>query len=390
MKIAIAGCGIAGTAAGYLLSSQGHEVTIFEQAQHCGPIGAGILIQPIGQLVLKSLGIYEEIYQQSAPLDYIEALKHSGKRLIQLEYQRLRTDLYGLGVHRGRLFNALLTLAKQGGVVVKEDARIVAYHLSESGVSLELESNEHTETFDFLIATDGARSRLRLASGIAHHSVEYAYGALWTTGVCTAVDDRLFQVVEGTKKLAGLLPIGNQECSFFWGLTAEQFERFKQKGIDAWKSEVLRLCPQAEEMVARINSFEELTFTTYRSVSMRSWSAERIVFLGDAAHPTSPHLGQGANLALEDAWAFAECLKQETDFRTACLLYESLRKNKIHFYQHITRWLTPFFQSDGVVKGWGRDVTLPVMSQIPVLREQMLKTLCGFKTGWLQSKIGER
>lgn len=390
MKIAIAGCGIAGTAAGYLLAQQGHEVTIFEQAQRCGPIGAGILVQPIGQAVLKSLGIYDEIYQQSAQLNCIEALKHSGKRLIRLEYQRLRTGLYGLGVHRGLLFNSLLELAKQSGVVVREDARIAAYHLSDSGVSLKLDSNEHTELFDFMIATDGARSALRIASGIRHHTIEYAYGALWATGTCSSIEDRLFQVVEGTKRLVGILPIGNQECSFFWGLTAAQLESFKQSGLDVWKDEVLKLCPQGEELVTRINSFEELTFTTYRSVSMRSWSADRIIFLGDAAHPTSPHLGQGANFALEDAWVFSECLKQETNFSAACLHYESLRKNKIRFYQQITSWLTPFFQSDGFVKGWGRDITLPVMSQIPILREQMLKTLCGFKTGWLKSQIGEK
>tara|TARA_R110002111_G_C6008015_1_gene374383 strand:- start:31058 stop:32230 length:1173 start_codon:yes stop_codon:yes gene_type:complete len=389
MKIAIAGCGIAGTAAGYLLSRQGHEVTIYEQAVHCGPVGAGILIQPIGQAVLKSLGIYEDIYQQSAPLNFIEALKHSGKRLIQLEYQNLRSDLYGLGVHRGLLFSTLLTLAKRAGAVLRENAKLTGYHVSKAGVSLELEAHAPTEPYDFVLATDGARSALRSASGIPHQIVEYEYGALWTTGDCTAVTDRLFQVVEGTKKLTGLLPIGNSKCSFFWGLTASQFENYQRQGIEVWKRDVLELCPLSEELVSRINSFEELTFATYRSVSMKSWWADRILFLGDAAHPTSPHLGQGANLALEDVWTFSECLKQETDFYSACLRYETLRKNKIRYYQQMTRWLTPFFQSDGAIKGWGRDIFLPVMSQIPLLRKQMLKTLCGFKTGWTKSQLSE-
>lgn len=387
MRIAIVGCGIAGAAAGILFCRQGHEVTIFEQAQHCGPVGAGILIQPIGQSVLKSLGVYEDIHRQSAQLNSIEARKHTGKRLIHLEYQRLNRDLYGLGVHRGRLFSSLLSLAKQAGAVIQENARIVDYHNSNSGVSLELESKEHTESFDFIVATDGARSGLRSASGIVHQTVEYQYGALWATGACSAVKDRLFQVVEGTKKLAGLLPIGNDECSFFWGLTAPQFAKYQQLGIDIWKNEVLRLCPQSEELVTRISSFEELTFTTYRSVSMKSWWADSIIFLGDAAHPTSPHLGQGANLALEDVWIFSECLEQETDFQSACLVYESLRKQKIHFYQQLTGWLTPFFQSNGVIKGWGRDLFLPVMSQTPIVREQMLKTLCGLKAGWMKNQI---
>ncbi|MCA9022785.1 MAG: FAD-dependent monooxygenase, partial [Planctomycetaceae bacterium] len=293
MKIAIVGCGIAGAAAGHLLTSQGHAVTIFEQAAQCGPVGAGILIQPIGQAVLQSLGIYDDIYRQSARLNWIEARQHTGKRLIQLEYQRLRSDLYGLGVHRGLLFSALLSLAKQSGAEIQENSRIAGYQVLPSGVALKLESEESTEVFDFIIATDGARSGLRNVSGIEFKGAEYAYGALWTTGACAAVQDRLFQVVEGTQKLAGLLPIGNGECSFFWGLTAVQFNEFQQQGLDVWKKEVFQLCSQAEEIVDPIDSFEELTFTTYHNVSMRSWWTDRIVFLGDAAHPTSPHLGQG-------------------------------------------------------------------------------------------------
>lgn len=385
MKIAITGCGIAGTTAGYLFAQQGHEVTIYEQAKQCEPVGAGILIQPNGQEVLKSLGIYEEIYRQSARLNYIEALRSSGKRLIHLDYQNLGTDIYGLGVHRGLLFHSLLSLAKQAGVDVRENARVTGYQITDSGVALKLGSNEQTGPYDFIVATDGARSTLRSSSGISHKSVEYQYGALWTTGGCAAVDNRLFQVVEGTQKLIGLLPIGNSECSFFWGTTEEQFKISQELGIDHWKTNVLRICPQSDELLAGINSFNDFTFTTYRSVWMKSCWSDRIVFLGDAGHPTSPHLGQGANLALEDVWVFSESLKQRKDFSAACLQFESLRRQKIRFYQQLTHWLTPFFQSDGFVKGWGRDCFLPLMSQTPGLRSQMLKTLCGKKTGWLKS-----
>lgn len=387
MKIAITGCGIAGTAAGFLLSQQGHAVTIFEQAEKCSPVGAGILIQPIGQAVIKHLGIYDQIEQQSARLDYIEAIKHTGGRLVFLEYQRLRRQLFGLGVHRGLLFSSLLDLSIKVGAEIRENARISGFTHTTDGVVLAMDEDEQSEAFDCIVATDGARSILRNAAGIRHRSIDYEYGALWKTGSCTAVSDRLLQMVEGTKKLVGLLPIGKNQCSFFWGLTADQFADYQRQGIEVWKEDVRQLCPRAEEILAQIDSFAELTFTTYRDVSMKSCWTDRIVFLGDAAHPTSPHLGQGANLALEDVWEFTECLKNTAEFATACRQYEALRRQKILYYQQVTRWLTPFFQSDGWLKGWGRDLFLPLMCQTPVLREQMLKTLCGFKAGWTSSRI---
>ena len=193
--------------------------------------------------------------------------------------------------------------------------------------------------------------------------------------------------MDGTKKLVGLLPIGNSECSFFWGLTTAQFENYQRQGIDSWKTDVLSLCPQAGEIVKGIKSFDELRFMKYRNVSMRTCWSDRIIFLGDASHPTSPHLGQGANLALEDVWTFAESLEQKTDFQSACVCYESIRKRKIRFYQQLTHWLTPFYQSDGFLKGWGRDLFLPVTSQTPLFKSQMLKILCGYKTGWTKSEF---
>lgn len=387
MKIAITGGGIAGMAAGFLLAQAGHAVTIFEQAEKCRPVGAGILIQPIGQTVLKHLGIYDQIEQHSARLDYIEAIKHTGNRLVFLEYHRLRSQLFGLGVHRGLLFSALLELSSNAGVEIRENSRISGYRHISDGVVLEMGTEERSESYDCIVATDGARSILRSVSGIHHRCVDYEYGALWKTGSCTAVTDRLLQIVEGTRKLMGLLPIGNDQCSFFWGLTADQFAQYQRQGIEVWKQDVRQLCPPTEEMLSQIDDFTDLTFTTYRDVSMKSCRADRIVFLGDAAHPTSPHLGQGANLALEDVWEFSECLKGSPDFATACRQYESQRRSKIKYYQRVTRWLTPFFQSDSWLKGYGRDLFLPLMCQTPVLREQMLKTLCGFKAGWTRSRI---
>ncbi len=292
-KIAISGCGIAGTAAGHLLSAAGHEVTLFEQASKCRPVGAGIMLQPSGQMVLRRLGIHDAIAKLSTPLLGMEARLASGKQLVRLEYASLGDQLRAWGVHRGELFEQLLRLCLSSGAKVETSSLITHYASDDQQVTVVTQSGQEFGGFDFLITTDGSRSRLRDAAGIRFQSVEYPYAAIWATGPCDTVDDRLFQVVDGTKRLVGLLPIGSGRCSFFWGLRADSYQRLSAAGIEPWKAEVIQLCPQAEAFLQSIASFDQLTFATYRHVQMRRWHSDRIVFLGDACHASSPHLGQG-------------------------------------------------------------------------------------------------
>src|SRR5450432_2826767 len=74
-----------------------------------------------------------------------------------------------------------------------------------------------------------------------------------------------------------------------------------------------------------------------------------LVFIGDAAHCTSPQLGQGANLALMDAYILAECVHQANSVSQALITYQQQRERHLAFYQMASRMLTPFFQSHSIV-----------------------------------------
>lgn len=384
MKIGIAGCGITGTAAACFLLEQGHEVTLFEQADECGPIGAGILLQPSGQEVLKRLGLFDEIEARSAKLDGLEARLASGRQLVRLRYGKYDRRLFGLGVHRGLLFQLLLAQCRSRAAEIRLSSRVVGFRQDGDGSQLLLEGDEETEAFDFLIAADGSRSQLRSVSGIRFREHEYDYAALWMTGPLEAIEDRLYQVIDGTRRLVGLLPIGDGQASFFWGLRADEYEALAASPFEQWQAEVVGLCPHAEELLATIDSFDQLIFTRYRHVVMPCWSNESIVFLGDAAHPTSPHLGQGVNLALEDAACFTDALADCEDFSAACDRFTQQRRAKLRYYQTVTRMLTPFFQSGSSVLAFGRDVALPLMPRLPVVGPMMVRTLCGVKRGWFR------
>ena len=351
--------------------------------QRVGRVGAGILLQPSGQRILERLGVLNAVTARAARLDGLEAKLANDRVLVRLRHSHRGDNVYGLGVHRGLLFEQLLGLAQATGVRLVTGARIVAYNVGSTVDVVTEDGTSHTG-FSFLVATDGSRSAMRAAASIPHKTVEYPYAALWTTGINTQVSDRLLQIVDGTKRLVGLLPIGEGRCSFFWGVRADQREALFARGLSPWKSEVVTLCPLAGETLEEIDSFDQLTFATYRHVKMRRWYGPGIVFLGDAAHPSSPHLAQGVNLALEDAVCFADALQQFGDFDRAAVEFGRRRAAKLRYYQQLTRLLTPFFQSDIPLLAAGRNACLPWMPHVPWVRTQMIRTLCGDQTGWFR------
>jgi 2-polyprenyl-6-methoxyphenol hydroxylase-like FAD-dependent oxidoreductase len=105
--VGITGFGIAGGALAILLARAGHKVTLIERALQVGPVGAGFLLQPSGQRVLKRIGLLENIAAQSEPLHGLHAFKASGGTLVHLRYKGAGPNLHAYGVHRGLLFETL-------------------------------------------------------------------------------------------------------------------------------------------------------------------------------------------------------------------------------------------------------------------------------------------
>ncbi|MEE2641558.1 MAG: NAD(P)/FAD-dependent oxidoreductase [Planctomycetota bacterium] len=395
MEIAIAGCGITGTAAACLLAREGHRVTLYERSSVCGPIGAGLMLQPSGQQVLADIGLLEQVEACSTKLKGMTARQISGKPLVRLRYEHLKAGLHGLGVHRGRLFQLLYDSCQQAGAEVKTGRQVRGYRASsvpvEKKTTLLLETENGIEEdgeFDFIIAADGSHSALRdqLANetGQTPGIIDYDHAALWMTSQSDYQSDELLQVVDGTQKLLGLLPIGGNECSFFWGLKADAFEQLQPADFEPWKQEVIQTCPAAAALLKDKTGFEEFTFARYRHVRVKRCFDQQVILLGDAAHATSPHLGQGANLGLQDAWLFAEALaSSRNDFTLACRSFARARRRQVRYYQTLTRHLTPFFQSDSWWRGKLRDTFLPWIPSVPLVRREMLRTLCGLKRGWL-------
>ncbi len=378
LRIGVVGCGIAGTSFALMARRDGHAVDLFEQTRHVGPLGAGVLLQPSGQRILDGMGLLAAVTARAEVIHEIHAVTHHGKDLVRFRYDDGAPGAAAFGVHRGDLFTVLHGELEAAGVRLHLGVPIVACETGGDAATLADEDGVIRGPFDLLVIADGGRSRLRQSMRLPHRCREYAHGALWAVGNCDAVRGRLFQVTRGTRRLCGLLPMGQGRCSFFWGCRRDEFAALRDEASwRQWKAEVLALAPAAAELVEALRPPEGLTFTTFRHVLMPDWAHGRAVLIGDAAHATSPHLGQGINLALIDAATLAVCVEAAADVPSALAAYAARRRRQLRYYSFATGLMTPFFQSDGWLWGIGRDLCLPLLPRIGMVRRLMLRTLRG-------------
>lgn len=387
-RIGVVGFGMAGGASAYLLARDGHAVTLLEQADHLGFVGAGVLLQASGQAVLRHLGVLDSVLAHAAPLDELYARQAvSGREMITNRYGELEPGCRAYGVHRAVLFNAIHDLVRTQPVDLRLGCAVVGRSVERDGVYLSDSCGGRHGPFDFVLAGDGSRSRFRAACGFVAHVWPYSHGTLWAISPEPAVPGKLLQVVRGTRKLFGLLPLGDGLSTVYWGLPVREYEPLRKRGLAALKAEILSFAPEAAGVLDPIRDFDQLLMTTYRHVWMPRWHDRHTLFMGDAAHAMSPHLGQGINLAMVDAWRFAGCLRAAVDPVSAFRAFRRAQRAYIRYYALTTFALSPFFQSDWPILGWGRDVALPLLPRIPWVKRQMLLTVTGQKGGFLRGRV---
>jgi 2-polyprenyl-6-methoxyphenol hydroxylase-like FAD-dependent oxidoreductase len=392
-SVGVIGCGTAGAAAALLLARQGCDVTVLERVHEPRPVGAGILLQPTGQAVMARLGLLDTMLARGARVDRLWFRKPGGGTLVDLHYAKIDRAWFGIGLHRGVLFEALYAQAcQEPRVRVLTGRAVTSVRRDGERVYLgETEGEEHGP-FDLVVIADGAVSELRATAGETTRDTAYPWGALWFVAEdpARAFTGELYQIGVRAHRLYGVLPTGlgprgeTPVVSLFWSLPSRDVDAWRRTPLETWKAEVRALDPRIDVVLDKITSHDQVTFARYRDVQMKRWHDHNVVFVGDAAHATSPQLGQGANLALLDALVLAESVAARPgSIASALELYAHTRRPHLRHYQRMTRWLTPFFQSDSRFLGWLRDWTFPIANRIPPLRSMMIQTMAGVSMGFV-------
>jgi 2-polyprenyl-6-methoxyphenol hydroxylase-like FAD-dependent oxidoreductase len=388
-SVAIAGAGPAGLALALMLARQGRHVVIYERFDTPAPVGAGFMLQPTGLHVLDRMGLTDAVLDKGQPLERLFGRDARRRRIVlDVRYADLdasRQDrINALGVHRAAIFEVLYRACLDAGVTFETGREIVA---AEAG-RLTYRNGGVSPAFDLAVDASGARSSIATAllAQQGGRRRELAWGALWATAPWPGAPfdpTALEQVYRGAARMVGVLPSGagpgspDRLATFFWSLKPAEYGRWRTDGMAAWRDEVRALWPQTGPIVDGIADPEALTLARYGHHTLPLPIGSRLAVVGDAAHSTSPQLGQGVNMGLLDAQALADALAAHADLDQALAAYARQRRWHVRLYQALSYGFTPFYQADGRVRPWLRDHVLGRLARAPLAPRLLAATVSG-------------
>lgn len=326
MKAIVVGGGIGGLSAAIALRQVGVEAVVFERAGEIREIGAGISLWSNATRALEKLGLVGAVRAAGVSLTNGETRTWRGGVISRVSADELQ-QRFGLilGIHRADLQGSLLA-ALPGGTV-RLGARCSGFEQHAGGVIAHFDDGRE-ERGDLLVGADGIFSTVR-ARLFGEERPRYAGLTAWRA--VTRFEHELLPPgvaldLWGRGAEFGLLSLGRGRVYWFGTKNAPEGESDASIGR---KRELLeRFRDWQEPVKAAIEATEEtaiLRNDIYDREPLKEWGAGRVMLLGDAAHPMTPHLGQGACQAIEDAVVLADSLSKEKDVAPALSLYESLR-----------------------------------------------------------------
>ena len=378
LDIAIVGAGIGGLTAAAALSAQGHTVAIFDRFEAPRPVGSGLVIQPVGQSVLDQIGAGEAARSHGRAIYHMQGLEaDSGRTVLSVRYGPEGGDRFGLAIQRPALFEAVFDAAITAGA----DLQMARSVIRREGASLHFEDGSSEGPFDLIIDASGANSVLSTLQ-----SRPLPFGAVW--GTVRWPDDAplpqglLAQRYRRASQMVGVMPSGTrpgaeeETATIFWSLPVDGMDAWRARGRDAWLTDVANTWPDALPFFKQISDLDQMTAARYSHGTLRRTTEPGFAIIGDAAHRASPQLGQGANMAMLDAWALSLSLKRfplEEALRHA----ERARRWHVWIYQAMSWAFTPQYQSDSRFLPVLRDRVLYPVSTIPPVPGILSKLVCG-------------
>jgi salicylate hydroxylase len=333
MRVAIIGGGVGGLTAAIALRHAGIDVTVYEQAQQLGEVGAGIGVAPNGLRSYEQLGLRDAI--ESVAARYGEGsvyYRADGTLIGEMTTSDSSGRYFTLGLHRADFVGVLASALPPE--VVRTGHRLTRIEEGEDAVLLEF-ANAASETADLVVGADGIHSVVRAAVTEPTEPVfsgSIAYRGLVRADRLTSWPAGIAQLWMGEGKHFLTYPVRSGELMNYVGFVPSS-ERMRESwsapgSVESLRSDFAGWDAPVEDLLQQVE--QTFWWGLYDREPLQRWSTDRITLLGDAAHAMLPHLGQGANQAIEDGITLAVLLEAAGSGSVPAALqeYERLRLDR--------------------------------------------------------------
>jgi salicylate hydroxylase len=354
LTAAVVGGGIGGLAAAAALTRAGIEASVYEQAPDIGEIGAGVLIGPNSVRLLHRLGLAEAIDEVGGWVgEGSTYYRHDGTKVAPV----MTTDSSGwaamYGMHRADLVDVLRRAVPDGNV--HPGHRAVSFEQDSAsgqdpasrqatGRARVVFENGAMAEADVVIGADGIHSTMQpfvTAKARPVFSGQISYRGVLEASRVPWWPARIFQVWMGEGKHVIVFPVrAGTMLNFVCFLPVHQAmrESWSAPGDpDALRAAFEGFAAPVTDLLRQVDS--TFWWGLYDREPLTEWTNGRLALLGDAAHPMLPHLGQGANQSIEDAFALAAVLKgaSAADVPAALRHYAQVRRRRTDVVQANSR-----------------------------------------------------
>lgn len=334
LKVAIIGGGIGGLFAANALIAQGLSVSVYEQAPALGEVGAGIYLTPNAMRHLQRVGLGPAVERWGMRIGpESRYFRHDGSPIAPVRVSDASGWFACFGMHRADFVDLLAAHLPAG--VVHTGHRAVGFAQTGDAARVTF-ANGATAEADVVVAADGIHSEMR--PHVFPPSTPVFHGNISYRGLVPA--DRLpgwpmdrWQMWAGPSRHFLVFPVRHGTMVNYVGFVpadAEMKESWTAPGDpDALRREFEGWDPRIGTVLRQVD--KTFRWALYDREPLLTWTHGRLTLLGDAAHPMLPHLGQGANQAIEDGMALAMLLARvDTAVAPAALqAYEKLRRNRV-------------------------------------------------------------
>ncbi len=330
-RILIVGGGIAGLTLATALYQRGFKAELVEQSTAWDATGGGIMVHANGMRMLRAIGIGAAVEQAGACVRRWTFCDEQGEALFESDLHALWGDVGPcIGVERTKLQQALVGGA--AGAPCRLGTSVLSLIEDDCGVAIGF-SDGSVDTYDLVIGADGISSTTR-ALALSTSPPTYTGHMAWRSVAPVqphGLNGLQFHLGDGC--FFGLCPLGNGRTYGFGNVAEPRFYDAVEGRLERLRNRFATFGRPVLDYLDALERDEQVHCAPIEWVELDAWRTGRVVLIGDAAHASSPMMGQGGCMAMEDACVLAETLCAEPTIESALTSYVSRRRPRINWVQ---------------------------------------------------------